>query len=253
MEKKKNLSIIVILFMIIVIIVMGYFIYNLYKEKTTTKEEIDSLKNQINSLENNSEIQGNSSKDDNITFNNENNDNKYTEITGELEGIDVLYVTNVEKNNDTYTLKGVVYTQYSLSESELQKVINKGTMEINNKSYKIKSNSNANEYDLYDSTQNEIYYKIKQSDKDKYYLEAQSQISDVWKLTNDYKEINVPKDTKCSMLFDYDENYNTVEDVFNNFNEEKPTETTNPNAKRTFKFKFQNGKCIEVINTFTSV
>ena len=168
MEKKKNLSIIIILFMIIVIVVMGYFIYNLYKEKTTTKEEIDSLKNQINSLENNNESQGNSSKDNNITFNNENNDNKYTEITSELEGIDVLYVTNVEKNNDTYTLKGVVYTQYKLSESELQKVINKGNMEIDNKSYKIKNNSNANEYDLYDLTNNEIYYKIKQSDKDKY-------------------------------------------------------------------------------------
>lgn len=246
MEKKKKLLSFIILVMIIIIAIMGYLIYSLYRDKTTTKEEIDSLKSQINNLEDETTNENN-----NFVDNVENGDNKYIEITNELEGIDVLYVTNVIKNNDdTYTLQGVIYTQYTLTDSELQEAINKGSIKINNKDYKIRNNSK--EYDLYDSEQNEIYYKIKKSDKDRYYLEAQAQISDVWKLTNIYKEINISKNTKCSMLFDYDEKYNTVKDVFEGYQKEEAIDTTNPNSKRTFKFKFENGKCTEVINTFTS-
>ena len=53
--------------------------------------------------------------------------------------------------------------------------------------------------------------------------------------------------------FDYEEKYNTVEDVFKNFEETKPIETTNPSAEKTFTFKFENGKCVEVMNAFTAV
>mgnify|MGYP004523862969 CR=1 FL=1 len=258
MEKKNKSFIFVILAMIIIIAIMGYCIYNLYIEKTNTKEEIDNLKNQISSLESkNNEAQEENGKNENentnINANTDTNNNKYTEISSELNGIDVLYVTNVIKANDRYTLQGVLYTQYILSNSELQDVISKGSMEINDKNYIIKNTSNSKEYDLYDSAQNEITYKIKESDENTYYLEAQAQISDVWKLTNEYKEIKVSKDTKCSMLFDYDEKYNKVEDVFNNYSEEKASETTNPDSKRTFKFKFTNGKCTEVINVLTSL
>lgn len=245
MEKKNKSFVFVILAMIIIIVIMGYFIYNLYIEKKKTKEEIDNLKNQVISLEDkNNEKQEENGNNDN---------NKYTEINSELNGIDVLYVTNVVKDDDIYNLQGVLYTQYTLSNSELQDVISKGSMKINDKNYIIKNSSNSKEYDLYDSVQNEIDYKIKQLDENTYYLEAQAQISDVWKLTNEYREIKVSKDTKCSMLFDYDEKYNKVEDVFNNYSEEKASETTNPDSKRTFKFKFTNGKCTEVINVATSL
>lgn len=245
MEKKNKSFVFVILAMIIIIVIMGYFIYNLYIEKKKTKEEIDNLKNQVISLEDkNNEKQEENGNNDN---------NKYTEINSELNGIDVLYVTNVVKDDDIYNLQGVLYTQYTLSNSELQDVIRKGSMKINDKNYIIKNSSNTKEYDLYDSVQNEIDYKIKQLDENTYYLEAQAQISDVWKLTNEYREIKVSKDTKCSMLFDYDEKYNKVEDVFNNYSEEKASETTNPDSKRTFKFKFTNGKCTEVINVATSL
>lgn len=245
MEKKNKSFVLVILAMIIIIVIMGYFIYNLYIEKKKTKEEIDNLKNQVISLEDkNNEKQEENGNNDN---------NKYTEINSELNGIDVLYVTNVVKDDDIYNLQGVLYTQYTLSNSELQDVISKGSMKINDKNYIIKNSSNSKEYDLYDSVQNEIDYKIKQLDENTYYLEAQAQISDVWKLTNEYREIKVSKDTKCSMLFDYDEKYNKVEDVFNNYSEEKASETTNPDSKRTFKFKFTNGKCTEVINVATSL
>lgn len=263
MEEKKSLKIslstLLLLFAIIVIVVMGYFIYKFYNEKITATEEITNLNNQISSLEstvnrlqetiNNVSTTINNSQNNNT----ETSDNKYTEINDNLEGIDVLYVTNVVNNNNTYTLRGVLYTQYTLSNAELQQIINKGSMKINNENYIIKNSETSNEYDLYESNAENPLYKIKQTNSNNYYLEAQAQISDVWKLTNKYKEITVSNDTKCSMVFDYEEKYNTVEDVFKNFEETKPIETTNPDADKTFTFEFENGKCVKVVSVLTSV
>lgn len=263
MEEKKSLKIslstLLFFLAIIVIVVMGYFIYKFYNEKTTATEEITNLNNQISSLESTvnrlqETINNVSNTINNSQSNNtETSDNKYTKITDNLEGIDVLYVTNVVNNNNTCTLIGLLYTQYTLSHAELQQIINKGSMKINNENYIIKNSETSNEYDLYESNAEFPLYKIKQTNSNNYYLEAQAQISDVWKLTNEYKEITVSSDTKCSMVFDYEEKYNTVEDVFKNFNETEPLETINPDADKTFTFKFENGKCVEVINVLTSV
>lgn len=258
-EKKSltiSLSTFFLLLAIIVICVMGYFVYKLYNERTIATEEISNLNNQIGGLENTVNVLQESI--DNVSNNSQSNnneisDNKYTEITDELEGIDVLYVTNaINNNDDTYTLKGVLYTQYTLSEAELQQIIDKGYMEINGERYVIKNND-SNEYDLYQSNVDYPLYKIKPINSNSYYLEAQAQISDVWKLTDEYKEITVSGNTKCSMFSDYEEEYNTVEDVFNDFDETEPIETTNPNSEKTFTFKFENGECVEIIGAFTAV
>lgn len=252
MEEKKSLKMslsnVLLFISIIVILIMGYFIYKIYNEKTIATTEIDNLNNKISSLES---IIVNKLQETNI--NTETSDNKYTKITDDLEGIDVLYVTNVVNNNDTYTLRGVVYTQYTLSNDELQQIINKGTMKINDKNYIIKNSKTSNEYDLYEANSENPLYKIKQTNSNNYYLEAQAQISDVWKLTDEYREITVSSDTKCSMIFDHEEKYNTVEDVFKNFEETKPIETTNPDADKTFTFEFENGKCVKVVSILTSV
>lgn len=163
--------------------------------------EIDNLNKKISGLES---IIVNELKETNI--NTETSDNKYTKITEDLEEIDVLYVTDVINNNDTYTLRGVLYTRYTLSNEELQKILNKGTMKINDKNYTIKNSKDSNEYDLYELNSESPLYKIKQINSNSYYLEAQSQISDVWKLTDEYREITVSSNTKCSMVFDDEKN-----------------------------------------------
>lgn len=252
MEEKKSfkmsLSNVLLFLAIIVILIMGYFIYKIYNEKIIATTEIDNLNKKISGLES---IIVNELKETNI--NTETSDNKYTKITEDLEEIDVLYVTDVINNNDTYTLRGVLYTRYTLSNEELQKILNKGTMKINDKNYTIKNSKDSNEYDLYELNSESPLYKIKQINSNSYYLEAQSQISDVWKLTDEYREITVSSNTKCSMFFDDEKKYNTVKDVFENFDKTQPAETTNPDADKTFTFKFENGKCVEVNSVLTSI
>lgn len=126
-------------------------------------------------------------------------------------------------------------------------------MQIDDKEYSIIKNEQDGVYELYAKGEEDARFKIKPKDSESYYLETQAQISNNWKLTSEYKEITLAKDVKCSMLFDTEEKYNIVEDVFNNLIEVEPKETRNPERGRTFIFKFENGKCVEVVNVLTSM
>ena len=101
---------------------------------------------------------------------------------------------------------------------------------------------------------NMIYIKkIKKLDSTNYYLECQVQISDVCKKTDEYRQITILSNTKCSMNSENEGESQTVGDIFKNYEESSPIETTNPDENRTFIFKFENGKCTEVISTLTSI
>lgn len=121
---KISLSTFFLVLAIIVIIVMGYFTFNLYTENQNSKEELNSLNDEIDSLKNS--INDYQSKIDTIsntlnsntnatttTENSSNNssDSKYSKITKTLENNDILLLTDTIKNTDnTYTLKGKIIT-----------------------------------------------------------------------------------------------------------------------------------------------
>lgn len=49
-----------------------------------------------------------------------------------------LYVTDVIDNKDSYTLRGVIYTQYLLSNSEFEQIIENGSMIVDGCKYRLK-------------------------------------------------------------------------------------------------------------------
>lgn len=233
------ICIVIITFLLSVIGLMWYY-YNLVEDKVPANEGVSNVVDTNNAIENS--LTENSS------------DNKYSEITKELDGIDVLFVTDaIENSNNTYTLKGVIYTQYTISHKELSDILDKGSMTIESKEYTIKHSDNAGEYDLFEKNNEYARYKLKKINSNEYYLETQAQVSDNWKLTNEYRQITVSNDTKCRVAFDYEKKYNTVEDVFKNFEQTKPLETKNPDLDKTFTFKFEDGKCVEVISAVTGL
>lgn len=253
MEEKKEIKVslgTVICIVIIVILLCALaFVYYLGFVKEDNKEIAKPQDNEIVFQEEktNTVIQ------ENVEIVEENKED-YEIITKELEGIDVLFVTDaIENSNNTYTLKGVIYTQYTISYKELSEILEKGSMTIESEEYTIKKNDNEGGYDLLKKDDEYVRYKLKEINYNEYYLESQAQIMNNWKLTDEYKEITVSNDTKCDMAFDYEEKYNTVEDVFNNFERTKPLETKNPDSEKTFIFKFENNKCVEIINVLTSI
>lgn len=262
-QPKKSFSISLTAFLLVIAIiaigVMAYFLFTLSNEKQNAEKNIDELNKKISGLENTiSNLQTKSEKKpENNTSENGSSDfipyNKYLHIGEELDGIDVLFVTDVIKNaNNTYTLKGVLYTQYTLTQSELDKIINDKKMVLNGVTFTVKEDESSSEYGLYDSrdvSDNFASYKIKKKDSNEFYLERQAQIQNVWKLAHEYRQITIDKDVVVEN--DYTEEKSTVEKTFNNFKSVSPEETTNPFPSYTFKI--ENGKCIKVIKALTSI
>ena len=131
-SKQIKLSSLLLFLAVLIILAMGGFIAKLLIDKSSADKKTDELNTQVNKLEESVEELKHSLNDSSDTNNSkpvsanddksEKSDNKYTQITGELDGIDVLYVTDVVKEGNNYTLKGVIYTQYTMSAKEVQKV-----------------------------------------------------------------------------------------------------------------------------------
>lgn len=217
----------------------------------------DVEENDIDELDDKNEnvtetITSNNIKDSNQNNNNTHNTIKYADITKELEGIDVLYVTDVEKIDSEYILKGVIYTEYTISKNELNRIVSKGKMTLDGKEYTLKKVKNEEELKA-----NSIYglsdgyrYIAKKENSNLYYLYSITQISDVWKLTNDFRQIKVSEN--LIVVDDYTEEKTTVKKEFNNFkNSKKAKNETNPSP--AYKFEFKNGKCTKIIRATTTI
>ncbi len=258
MEKNHSTHVFYIIIIVLLVMIIGFLWYQLGETKSSNEKIMNQLQNNlsnkettINTLENtldsisNQLDNTNTSTSQNSTTSNSNS----SQITQELNGIDVLYVTNATQNKDnTYTLQGVIYTQYTLSHDEVMQIQNSGSIRLNGESYTVKSN--GNEWEIYDSS-NYALYKIKSKNANEYFLECQAQLENVWKRTNETKEITLPGNTICTGLWHNPDT--TVAENFKNYTPTTASETTHPDASKTYSFHFENGKCTKVINELTSI
>lgn len=255
MEGKKLISIkvstILIIAVIIILILIGVLLFLQHTNSNkgdnrdkTTNILATNTQNDENTTNTNSSTNSISDSVDNSSI----VSNRYEEIRNDLDGIDVLFVTDaLDNGDDTYTLQGVIYTQYTLSQSELDEIILEKQLEVNDTFLNLQE-SDGN-YFLIDNT-GTVTYNIVRNGDDSYYLESPSQISDVWKLTDKYMEITVSADTPCSVLYD---DTSTVSEHFSNYTSDLPTDTTNPNYQNCYTFHFENDNCTEVVNALTSI
>jgi len=176
---------------------------------------------------------------------------EYDMIDSELKNKELFYVTDVIDNSssdNTYTLKGVIYNEYTITKNELTQYLKEEKMEVNGEEYLIQENENG-EYSLVHAKNNVEHYSIKKRNNTTYYLESDTEFSTVYKLTDNYKEIILDSDVKC----EYGEHEivkTTVGKYFKNFESKEPVDTTNPSG--VFKFEFnKNGVCKKIIECVT--
>ena len=252
MEGKKLISIkvstILIIAIIIILILIGILLF--LKHTNSNKAENMISNTSINTT--NTENTLNSTSSTNMISNSIDNasiiSSRYEEIDNNLNGIDVLFVTDALNNgDDTYTLQGVIYTQYTLSQTELDEIILEKQLEVNGTFLNLQETDGN--YSLVDNTGTVVYHIVKNSDNS-YYLESPTEISNVWKLTDDYMEITVLADTPCSLL---DGSTTTVSEYFSDYTSDLPTNTTNPNSQNCYTFNFENGICTEIVNALTNM
>ena len=258
---KKNLII-----FLIVLLIFGGGVYGFYSYKSSTakktanlNKQVKKLKNTVSDLEkeasnlekqvNDNEKCSTCNSTCNVTVSND----KGQLITEELSGMDVLYVTDAIKKDDYYTLKGVIYTAYTLTDQEVSDMVKNGTYTVNNTTYTVKYNKEDNSYGLYEKNNKYSLYKMIKVGS-YYYMESQAEIGNTWKKTNVHKEIVVSSNTPVTIGYDTSSRYKTADDVFKNF--KSPTtipDTTNPPFYYSFKFTFKDGKCVGLYNVITGI
>ena len=253
---------------------LGVVIYNLYTYKVATATKVSSLNKQIKTLksdisnlkkntkcDNNcdsfkntiSDLEKNISDNEkcstcNVTVNND----KGQLITEELDGMDVLYVTNVVKTDNYYTLKGVIYTAYILTTNEVENIVKNGSYAIYGDTYTVKAKKDTRSYELYKGDQKD-YEIVPIGD---YYCLTRggNQIDNAWKKTNIHKEIVISSNTPISIGYDYANHYKVADDVFKNYKSlTSVPDTTNPPYYYAFRFNFKDGKCVGLYNVITGL
>lgn len=187
---KVNLLTIFLFLAIIVIIVMAGYIIS---DKTNSDKVSDDKNNNYSS-------------------------SQYLDITKELNEDELFKITKVIDNNDgTFTLRGKLYRPYIISESELNDILNNGTLEYNNEKFIIKKGEKKGTYDLCpEQYKDVVWYTFEPIEGSKNYkLVSHSEYPDQWKETEDYRKLTISNSTKCTYSVDsYDVLTDTVENVF---------------------------------------
>ena len=174
---------------------------------------------------------------------------KYKEIVKkiDLKGEDKFVVTDVEKSNGKYILKGRVYTEYKLTKSEYNNAKNTGKITINGKKYSVKKDEEYGDSLEAKAKDDDITYHI----TDEYILMSETQVSTCYKATDDFRKITIDENTRCVYS-----NYNgsigetevikdtTAKNFFKDF--EKITSECRSESLANYNFEFKDGKCVKV-------
>jgi len=244
-EIRLKLSKVILLVVILVLIIALGVVY--YLGFVKNKNQVENMQaSNVSAYEKQQESNKteNSNKNELMKIVSKTDELNYEEIKEELRPDEVLYVTNVIKNNDnTYTLQGVIYSIYTLTQNELDDIIEKGTFDIGGKSYNVLKNSETGEWELYETNEKWPFYIIHLSNISGYYLERQTSLSEVYKLTQEKRQITVNENMICNDTYG---GSTIVKEEFENF------KTREPDVNSTcpvpfYRFKFKNGQCVSII------
>lgn len=244
-KKSSNTSVItIILLLMIIIAILGCIIYKLYSDKQVQNKSIESLNAQLSNIETDKQTLQNKIDSISNTINDTNNQGeKYLEITAELDDDNIFCVTKVENSEDTYTLKGVLYTRLTISKTELDSAISNGYT-INNTKYSVKKDYGGNEYAFvkdFNGKDNINYCAVKKDDNT-YYINSLTEFEKVWKITDNYRQVSVLGNT----IFEDEGGERIVSEQYENYKEFSPKDSTNPG--HCVLLEFSNNKCTKIVD-----
>ena len=271
---KLSTSVVIIVFIMILSVISIYFLTeSIEKDKIEIESNQQKVQESVNKntivndeievKENNTEKQeiekkSNKTKGDNINQDISNNtssvNDKYDEITQkiDLNEKEIFVVTDVEKNEGKYTLKGRVYTDYTLTKSEYDDAKETGKITINGVKYTVNKDEDGEGLTLF-AKKDYLEYHISKDNNGKYVLMSGTQQGNCYKATEIYKKIVVDGNTKCVHI-----NYNgsidkeevlkdtTVKDYFKDFKNITEDNTEPGELLPNYNFEFKNGKCTKV-------
>ena len=280
---KRKIKLITLVFIIIITlsigIGIGYLINsNIKKDKTENSQmgniEINNSKENTNNI-NNKENYANK----NTTKQGNNNAEEYETITAKYDNVEYawihngnntklgfanapneggLSITNIIKNSDdTYTIKGVVYNEYKLTDSEIDELNSNGFIFIYGKKYKRSNTDSENCIELTkceDKLEQYDPYYIYHLDKEKRTLTRPSwQWYTCYRITDMHMQIKVDANVFVLDRNEYAMNEGngcTIDKLYKSRNNylEYDDESGNRSDAVLYNFVFKDGKCIEMFS-----
>ncbi len=172
----------------------------------------------------------------------------YSELTPELSEGKAMFVNNVIEKDNSYVLQGILFEHYTMSQLEVDSILDAGTVVLDGKIYIIKEHSDEYDnfentvYDLFeDGAEYPLYYIIKENDE--YVLKRGAQIDYCFKSTGKFVTITIEKSTSfVENIGIADEPISTVEKEFSNYipGELRDNDTF---PIPSYTFEFTDGKC----------
>ena len=168
------------------------------------------------------------------------------------DGFSGLSITEIKKNDDgTYTIKGIVYEPYKVTDEELKELEKTGYITIYGDKYKKVANINGYEgISLVKDGENELV-PTHGIDKDRKDLVRNDQWGVCYRITDKRMQITLPGNTLVLGTNEYDMeagNGTTVEELYNTKKEQSDYDdgSGNISALRIYNFVFKDDKCIEL-------
>jgi len=278
---KKNVFICVIAVITTAIITACVCIFAMRKtDENKQNENSTNSNNEVNvtsNAQNNSTLGNNSNTTSNTQNNTTSNNNtsskntNYEEITAKYDnkeydwikngkntkiafsedkdGYSGLSITGIDKNsNGTYTIKGVMYKPYKVTDDELKKFKETGIITIYGEKYEERKDEYGNK-GLYKAGKKEEFasFRINEETKE---IQSQDQWGTCYRITDKHMQITLRKDTLVLGANEYDMQDGkgkTVEELYKTM---KDFDDESGNGMhRCYNFVFKDGKCAMIFGT----
>lgn len=173
-EKEKNIKLLISIIVIILVIYSAYFIYSTYRKNT--EKTADEIVTPVTTEEGYLQI--------NTTGNNK----------------ERASINKVNKNDDnTYTLKGVLISRYTITENEYDYLKNQVPLVVDGINYYFTWSEKYNKYIFISKENNKVYYLEKDKNSDNYFVNIDADEKEVYKTTDKKIEITIDENTECEI------------------------------------------------------
>ncbi|MCI8965609.1 MAG: hypothetical protein HFJ43_04600 [Clostridia bacterium] len=210
--KEKNNKLVVCIILIILIIITSYFIYTAYKKNK--EKDIKESKSVI-------------TEEGYLLIN----------TTGNKE--ERANINEIIKNdNNTYTLKGLQISRYTITENEYDYLKNQVPLVVDGIKYYFTWSDKYNEYIFVSKENNKEYYLEKDNATGNYFVNIHDDPSIVYRITDKKVEITIDENIECEIK-------DTNEKILAKriFEEQEAT-------YGTYYFEIENKKCKKIIFEF---
>lgn len=163
---------------------------------------------------------------------------------------EVLFIKNIENEDNKYTVQGLIYTPYEVSKDDYTSLRSGESVEILGKKY-TKSQIKSNNLVLKSSDDNTTDYYINYDTKNKKYVLKENKTDNIVYVTTDqHAKVSVAEGTAFSIVENGKTQNKKIEDVVENHKDLKEPEKETASINTCILTFDKSGVCTKIVETY---